>query len=107
MTVHFQRPPPAYANAKSENHEYKSPESLAPATARDIRYEVTTQPYYTQPYSPPPRVRLPDYKPKYEVYKAPEREEKVQQGIPYSQKKQYDVQLVDYKVCAVQAGSKR
>ena len=59
---------------------------------------MTTQAYYTQPYSPPPRVRLPDYKPKYEVYKAPEREEKVQQGIPYSEKKQTDVQLVDYKV---------
>ena len=99
MTISPQkRPPPAYANAKSENHEYKSPESLAPATARDIKYEVTTQAYYTKPYSPPPRVRLPDYKPKYEVYKAPEHEEKVQQGIPYSQKKQYDVQLVDYKV---------
>ena len=59
---------------------------------------MTTQAHYTKYYSPPPRVRLPDYKPKYEVYKAREHEAKVQQGIPYSQKKQYDVQLVDYKV---------
>ena len=44
---------------------------------------------------------LSDYKPKYEVYKAREHEAKVQQGIPYSQKKQYDVQLVDYKVYGV------
>ena len=94
----FQRPPPAYANAKSENHEYRSPESLPRATARDIKYEVTTQAHYTKNYSPPPRVRLPDYKPKYEVYKAREHEAKVQQGIPYSQRKQYDVELVDYKV---------
>ena len=59
---------------------------------------MTTQAHYTKYYSPPPRVRLPDYKPKYEVYKAREHEAKVQQGIPYSQRKQYDVQLVDYKV---------
>merc|ERR1719367_1993498 len=91
------RPPPAYANAKSETHEFRAPESLAPATARDIKYEIATPAYTTEYFSPPPRLKIPDYRPKNEVYKAREHEAEVQQGIPYSEKKQYDVQLVDYK----------
>jgi hypothetical protein len=59
-----------YANAKSQNHEYKSPESLPVFTNKDVKYEVTTPVYYTKPYIAPPRIRLPDYKPKYDVYKA-------------------------------------
>ena len=74
----------------------EAPKPLDLHPAKEIKYEVTTPTYSTRPYVPPKEEKLPDYKPYFDEYKPTETPLEVEHGMPYREKKEYEVNLVDY-----------